>query len=75
MRVPWGEHLDIARCCVDMAEHDLAAAAIVMAGGLHLLQRDLLAALWELEDQALAAAADRLQSCSSFCAKSITKEN
>jgi|688.fasta_scaffold1016374_1 hypothetical protein len=56
MRVPWGEHLDMARCCALTAEHDLAAAVIVMAGGLHLLQRDLLVATWELEVQELALA-------------------
>ena len=38
----WADHLTIARCCACIAEHDLAAAAALMGGGLHLLQRDLL---------------------------------
>ena len=56
MRVPWGEHLDIARCCALAGEHDPGAALVVMAGGLHLLQRDLIVALWELDDQEPAVA-------------------
>ena len=38
----WVDHLTIARCCACIAEHDLAEAAALMGGGMHLLQRDFL---------------------------------
>ena len=47
MPIPWGDHLDLARCVEATGELDLGAAAVVMGGALHILQRDLLVASWE----------------------------
>ena len=44
MPIPWGQHLDLARCIEGIGEHDLAMATSTMAGALHLLQRDFLIA-------------------------------
>ncbi len=38
----WADHLTIARCCGCIAELDLQSGIVVMAAGLHLLQRDLI---------------------------------
>ena len=46
MPIPWGQHLDLARCAASIGEHDLGAGAVAMAGALHLLQRDLLIDSW-----------------------------
>ena len=42
MPIPWGQHLDLARCIEGIGEHDLAIATRTMAGALHILQRALL---------------------------------
>ena len=42
MPIPWGQHLELARCIEGIGEHDLAIATSTMAGALHILQRDLL---------------------------------
>ena len=42
MPIPWGQHLNLARCAASIGERDLGAATVAMAGALHLLQRDLL---------------------------------
>ena len=47
MPIPWGEHLELARCVEATGELDIGAAAVAMAGALHILQRDLLMASWE----------------------------
>ena len=44
MPIPWGQHLELARCIEGIGEHDLAMATRTMAGALHILQRDLLIA-------------------------------
>ena len=44
MPIPWGQHLDLARCIEGIGEHDLAMATSTMAGALHILQRDFLIA-------------------------------
>ena len=52
MPIPWGEHLELARCAASIGEHDLAAGAVAMAGALHLLQRDLLIDTWSVRTPA-----------------------
>ena len=42
MPIPWGQHLDLARCIEGIGEHNLAMATRTMEGALHILQRDLL---------------------------------
>ncbi len=44
MPIPWGQHLELARCIEGIGEHDLAMATSKIAGALHILQRDLLIA-------------------------------
>ena len=44
MPIPWGQHLELARCVEGIGEHDLVMATRTMAGTLLLLQRDLLIA-------------------------------
>ena len=53
MPIPWGQHLDLARCAASIGEHDLGAATVAMAGALHLLQRDLLIDSWTDNDPLL----------------------
>ena len=48
MPIPWGQHLDLARCAASIGEHDLGAATVALAGALHLLQRDLLIDPWSV---------------------------
>jgi len=50
MPIPWGHHLDLARCAASIGEHDLGAATVAMAGALHLIQRDLLIDSWTDND-------------------------
>ena len=47
MPIPWGEHLELARCVEATGELHIGAAAVAMAGALHHLQRDLLVASWK----------------------------
>ena len=51
MPIPWGQHLDLARCAASIGELDLGAATVAMAAGLHLLQRDLLIDSWSVRTQ------------------------
>ena len=44
MPIPWGQHLELARCIEGIGEHDLATATSTMNEALHCLQRDLLIA-------------------------------
>lgn len=53
MPIPWGQHLDLARCVSLTGELDLGAATVAMAAGLHLLQRDLLIDSWTDNDPLL----------------------
>jgi len=48
MPVPWGQHLDLARCAALIGELDLGAATVAMAAGLHLLRRHLLIDSWSV---------------------------
>ena len=38
----WGDHLDIARACAAIAEHDLPKGIAAMGASMHVLQRDLI---------------------------------
>ena len=65
MPIPWGQHLDLARCAASIGELDLGAGAVAMAGALHFLQRDLLIDSWTdndplLPEQLLSAFANGL---------------
>ena len=55
----WEDHLTIARCCGCIAELDLQSGIVLMAAGLHLLQRDLIleSVRVDLEQNEIARAA------------------
>ena len=46
MPIPWGDHLDLARCVVVIGEDDLREATTAMGRCLFHLQRDLLLETW-----------------------------
>tara|TARA_B100001175_G_C19235400_1_gene507357 strand:- start:144 stop:383 length:240 start_codon:yes stop_codon:yes gene_type:complete len=54
MPIPWGQHLDLARCAASIGELDLGAGALAMAGALHFLQRGLLIDSWTQEELLLS---------------------
>ena len=47
MAIPWGDHLDLARCVALIAEDNLREATTAMGRCLFHLQRDLLLETWE----------------------------
>ena len=47
MPIPWGDHLDLARCVALIGEEDLAEATTMLGRCLFHLQRDLLLETWE----------------------------
>ena len=65
MPIPWGEHLELARVVEATGELDVGAAAVVMAGALHILQRDLLVASWEPQTLSVTLATLRSSTLSS----------
>ena len=46
MPIPWGDHLDMARCVEALGEYDLREATTAMGRCLFHLQRDLLRETW-----------------------------
>ena len=46
MPIPWGDHLDMARCVEVLGEYDLREATTAMGRCLFHLQRDLLLETW-----------------------------
>ena len=46
MPIPWGDHLDMARCVEVLGEYDLREATTAMGRCLFHLQRDLLVETW-----------------------------
>ena len=42
MSIPWGDHLDLARCVALIGEEDLGEAATLLGRCLFHLQRDLI---------------------------------
>ena len=58
MPIPWGDHLDLARCVALIGEEDLAEATTVLGRCPFHLQRDLIleAVRVELEQKKIARA-------------------
>ena len=48
MPIPWGDHLDLARCVFLIEEDDLGEATTGMGRCLFHLQRDLLLETWSV---------------------------
>lgn len=46
MPIPWGDHLDLARCVALIGEDDLGEATTAMGRCMFYLQRDLLLETW-----------------------------
>ena len=61
MPIPWGDHLDLARCVALIGEDDLREATTAMGRCLFHLQRDLLLETWreQLPAKQLVAFANR----------------
>ena len=65
MSIPWGDHLDLARCVAMIGENDLREATTTMGRCLFPLQRDLLLETWRVrrEEQ------PKPQPCAQICAQ------
>ena len=46
MPIPWGDHLDLARCVAVIGEDDLMEATTALGPCMFHLQRDLLLETW-----------------------------
>ena len=51
MPIPWGDHLDLARCVAVIGKDDLMEATTAMGRCLFHLQRDLLLETWRERQQ------------------------
>ena len=51
MPIPWGDHLDLARCVAVLREDDLREATTAMGRCLFHLQRDLLLETWSVRTE------------------------
>ena len=51
MPIPWGDHLDLARCVAVLGEDDLREATTAMGQCLFHLQRDLLLETWRVRTE------------------------
>lgn len=49
--IPWGDHLDLARCVAAIEEDDLREATTAMGRCLFHLQRDLLLETWHVRTE------------------------
>ena len=51
MSIPWGDHLDLAKCVALIGEDDLREATTAMGLCLFHLQRDLLLETWSVRTE------------------------
>ena len=51
MSIPWGDHLDLAKCVALIGEDDLREATTAMGRCLFHLQRDLLLETWSVRTE------------------------
>ena len=65
MPVPWGDHLDLARCVALIGEEDLGEATTVLGRCLFHLQRDLLLETWRVRTEEQPTP----QPCAQICAQ------
>ena len=63
MPIPWGDHLDLARCVAVLGEDDLREATTAMGRCLFHLQRDLLLETWRVRTEEPPMAPARAQIC------------
>ena len=65
MSIPWGDHLDLARCVALIAEEDLGEATTVLGRCLFHLQRDLVLENWSVHTEE----PPMTLSCAQICAQ------
>ncbi len=63
MPIPWGDHLDLARCVAVIGEDDLREATTAMGRCLFHLQRDLLLETWSVRTEEPPMTRPRAQIC------------
>ena len=63
MPIPWGDHLDMARCVEVLGKYDLREATTAMGRCLFHLQRDLLLETWRVRTEEPPMARPRAQIC------------
>jgi hypothetical protein len=63
MPIPWGDHLDLARCVALIGEEDLGEATTMLGRCLIHLQRDLLLETWHVRTEEAPMARPRAQIC------------
>ena len=63
MPIPWGDHLDLARCVALIGEDDLGQATTAMGRCLFHLQRDLLLETWSVRTEEPPTNRPRAQIC------------
>ena len=71
MPIPWGDHLDLARCVALIGEDDLREATSAIGRCLFHLQRDLLLETWSMRMKGLSAAHSRVQICAQLPADQL----
>ena len=65
MSIPWGGHLELARCVAMIGEEDLREATTAMGRCLFHLQRDLLLETWRVRTEEQPTP----QPCAQICAQ------
>ena len=65
MSIPWGDHLELARCVAMIGEEDLREATTAMGRCLFHLQRDLLLETWRVRTEEQPTP----QPCAQICAQ------
>ena len=69
--IPWGDHLDLARCVALLGEDDLREAATAMGRCLFHLQRELLLEIWSVRTEETPMARLRAQICAQLPADQL----
>ena len=71
MPIPWGDHLDLARCVALVGEKDLEEATMLLGRCLFHLQRDLLLETWSVRTEELPTALPCAQICAQLPADQL----
>ena len=73
MPIPWGDHLDLARCVAAIGEGDLREATTAMGRCLFHLQRDLLLETWSVRTEEPPMPRPRAQICAQLPADQLQR--
>ena len=74
MPIPWGDHLDLARCVAVLGEDDLREATTAMGQCLFHLQRDLLLETWRVSREEPPMTRPRAQICARLPADQLQQQ-